>query len=293
MNTEETLSYWAACMAAEDLSKRTINERKIFFRRLARDLGDLSTITRKDLILWVADQTWANATRSHYRSTLYVFYSWLQDEGLRLDNPAARLPKVKVVRREPTPFTIPEIQRLLDSGIYRKSRMMVILHYYLGLRVSEIARVHGRRDIDWERRTLTTIGKGALKVVLPIPEAAWELIVSMPRDGYWFPNSVANKRFPAGEGHILGNSISNQLAQAIRRAGLTHKPHDLRAATATEMNKEGVSAFVIQKGLRHANMDTTTRYMGLSVEQVKGGFDQLPTVNFPHQSGRRRTPQAA
>lgn len=291
MNTEETLAYWAACMAAEDLSKRTIKERLIFFRRLARDVGDLATITRKDLILWSAGQSWSNATRSHYRSTLFVFFTWAQDESLRLDNPAARLPRVRVKRREPTPFTLDEIQQLLESGIYAKTRAMVALHYYLGLRVSEISRVHGH-DIDWTRRTLTTIGKGNLKIVLPIPKAAWPLVLTMPRSAYWFPNRVPNHLYPAGEGHIMGRSVSNLLAQAITRAGINHKPHDLRAATATEMNGAGVSAFVIQKSMRHANMDTTTRYMGLTVEQVREGFDQLPAITLPTQSGRRHNKAA-
>lgn len=286
VETQDTLEYWSACMKAEDLTDRSIRERMIFFNRLARELGDFSTITRKDLIHWLASKDWATATRVNYRSTLHIFFTWLQDEGFRLDNPAARLPKVKTRTKEPNPFTVQEIQQLLDSGIYASTRTMVGLHYYLGLRVSEIARVHGR-DINWERRTITTIGKGRKEVTMPVPAAAWMMFLSMPRNEYWFPNRVPNQLFEAGEGHILGGSISTLLCDAIKRAGLNHRAHDLRAATATEMNRAQVTAFVVQKGMRHTNMDTTTRYMGIDIEQVRDGLDHLPVLQMPEHSGRR------
>lgn len=286
MNANDTLKYWAACMAVEDLSERTIRERLIFIRRVARETMPLDLVTRHELISWLAVQNWSNTTRVHYRSALHTFFTWLQDEGFRPDNPAVRLPKVKRRHREPNPFSVDEIQALLECGIYRKTRAMVALHYYLGLRVSEIARVHGA-DVNWTRRTIATIGKGRKEVVMPVPAAAWPLFLEMPRDGYWFPNRVANRLHPAGAGHILGNSVSTLLGGAIKRAGLVHRPHDLRAATATEMNRAGVSAFVVQKGMRHSNMDTTTRYMGLDVEQIRQGLDQLPAITLPTRSGRR------
>ena len=287
MDNTAVLDYWGACMASEGRTARTISERRYFFERLARETSDLLTVTRKELIYWTGEQDWSPSTRAHNRSQLYVFFTWMQDEELRLDNPAARLPKVSSHKKEPNPFTVQEIQQLLDSGIYAKTRAMVALHYYLGLRVSEIARVHGR-DVNWDRKVLTTLGKGRKLARLPIPDAIWPLFLSMPRAGHWFPNRVTNKHWPAGEGHILGRSVSTLLAEAIRRAGLDHRPHDLRAATATELHAAGVNAFTIQKAMRHTNMDTTNRYLGLTVEQVRDGVATLPVLVMPEHSGRGR-----
>ncbi|MHA7270386.1 tyrosine-type recombinase/integrase [Arthrobacter sp. HLT1-20] len=287
MDTEQVLAYWAACMKVEDLTERSIQERMIFFRRLARELGDFKTITRAELIHWIAGKDWANATRVNYRSTLHIFFTWYQDENFRLDNPAARLPKVKHRKADPNPFTVDEINDLLASGIYAKTRAMVALHYYLGLRVAEISRVHGH-DIDWKYRTLTTIGKGVKKVVMPVPEAAWPIFDTMPRAGYWFPNRATNRLFEAGEGHVLSGSVSTLLCDAIKRAGLKHRAHDLRAATATELNRANVSAFAIQKGMRHTQMDTTNRYLVVDLDQVRTGLNQLPAVRMPERSGRKR-----
>lgn len=286
METNDTLNYWTACMKAADLTDKTIRERLIFIRQLARDV-DLETVTRKQLIMWMAEQNWSNSTRVHRRSGLHTFFAWMQDEGLRLDNPAYRLPRVATRKREPNPFTVDEINALLESGIYRKTRVMVALHYYLGLRVSEIAAVNGD-DIDWDARTLSTIGKGRKPATLPVPAALWPLFHQMPRTGYWFPNRTKNKLHAAGEGHIMGNSVSGLIGEAIKRMGLKHRPHDLRAALATEMHEAGVSDFIVQRSMRHSNMDTTTLYLKLKPEGIRHGFDSLPVINIPERSGRRR-----
>ncbi len=286
MDTNDTLEYWTACMKAADLTPKTIRERLIFIRQLARDV-DLYAVTRKELIVWTAAQNWSNSTRVHRRSSLHTFFAWMQDEQLRLDNPAYRLPRVATRKREPNPFTIAEINQLLSGGIYRKTRAMVALHYYLGLRVSEIAAVNGD-DVNWEARTLYTVGKGRKEATLPVPAAVWPLFLQMPRAGYWFPNRTANKMFAAGEGHIMGNSVSGLIGEAIKREGLKHRPHDLRAALATEMHEAGVSDFIVQRSMRHSNMDTTTKYLLLRPEGIRHGFDQLPVITLPERSGRQR-----
>lgn len=274
-------------MRAEGLSARTIEDRLGFVSRLERGVGDIFSVTRHELIAWTSQHDWSNNTRIHYRSALHTFFTWLQDEGFRKDNPATRLPGCRGTKREPTPFTVQEIDQLMNSGVYAKTRAMIALHYYLGLRVSEIARVSGG-DIDWDRKLLSTIGKGNKKRDLPIPTHLWEICQAMPRTGYWFPNAQENKHFKAGEGHILGRSVSDTIGDAIRRLGLKHRPHDLRASTATQMHKAGVNAFTIQKGMRHAQMQTTTVYLEIDVELIRSGLDRLPRVSVPSKVNRSR-----
>ena len=284
--SEGVLQEWTYSMQAQDLSPKTIRERLILMRTVAREVGPLLTLTKRELVRWMAGKTWASSTRAQRRADFHTFFTWLQDEELRLDNPGAKLPRVATRSVEPNPFSVESINTLLGSGIYRRTRAMVALHYYLGLRVSEIARVHGR-DVDRTARTLTTVGKGRKVVRLPIPEPVWDLVLEMPADGYWFPNRTDNVLFKAGEGHITGNSVSDTLGKAIRRAGLKHRPHQLRAATATEMHRAGVSAFTIQNGMRHSMMQTTTKYLLVEPEQLRAGLDMLPTVAMPAKSGRK------
>ena len=88
--------------------------------------------------------------------------------------------------------------------------------------------------------------------------------------------------------------MSTLIGQALRRAGiLGHRPHDLRAATATEQSKAKVSAFVIQQAMRHSRMDTTSAYTGVAMDEIRDGFEHLPVVQMPLRSGRRPLSEAA
>lgn len=286
MTTDQILTAWAAYMRAEDLTGRTIIDRLQFIRHMERATGEtVLTVKRPHLIAFMGTPGLSNSTRQHYRSTLHTFFDWMQQEEIRADSPASRLPKVKARTTEADPVPVFDIQFILNHGTYRRTKVAICLHYYLGLRVSEIAAVHGR-DIDWRNWTLTTVGKGAKRATLPIPDAMRGIAEKMPRDAWWFPNTVANRLYKAGEGHVLGNSIGRTISDALHRAGFKHHAHQLRAATATEMSRAGADAFVVKKSMRHVNMQTTARYRLVTLDEVRAGMNLLPHVYIPTSSGR-------
>jgi len=260
-----------------------------FFRTIENDIGKpLLEVTRADLITYLGAATqWQASTRRHYRSAIHTFYTWLQDEGYRLDNPAARLPTIAVKRHDPNPVPLADIQRMVSTGAYRKTRMMIALHYYAGLRVHEIAKMHGR-DIDWRHAVLSVLGKGGTIRRVGIGDALWQLMQQFPRDAYWFPNHKANRLHAAGEGHILSNSVSDAIRDAMRRSGINnHKPHDLRASTATEQLNAGVQGIRTQRAMRHVNYATTEWYTRVDVEGTREAFNAQPVIIVPSRSGRR------
>jgi len=294
MNTDTLLNHWANYMRSEGRADRTIRERMTFFATIETEIGvPLIEITRLDLIAYLGHpdvvQKWKPSTRRHYRSSIHTFYTWLQDEGFRPDNPAARLPKIRVPEHDPNPVHVNDIARMVATGAYRKTRMMIALHYYAGLRVHEIAKMHGR-DIDWNNAVLTVLGKGGRIRRLGISDALWTLMQGFPRDSYWFPNTKPNRTFgKVGEGHILSNSVSDAIQDAMHRSGITaHRPHDLRASTATEQLEAGVNSLKTQRAMRHVSYATTERYTRLSVESTREAFNAQPVIPFPARSGRKR-----
>ncbi len=293
MNTDEVLAYWAVYMRAENKGRRTIADRIRLFRFIEAEIGKpILELSRVDLITYlgspaVADR-WSSGTRSRYRSTIHTFCTWVQDEGIRLDNPAARLPKVPWVEHDPNPVHVNDIARMVQTGAYRKTRMMIALHYYAGLRVHEIAKIHGR-DIDWNNAVLTVLGKGGRVRRLGIGDHLWELMQTFPRDAHWFPNHKANRDFAAGEGHIRSNSVSDAIRDAYIRSGITgHRPHDLRASTATTQLEADVNSLKTQRAMRHVSYATTERYTRLAIEATREAFNAQPVIDFPQRSGRRR-----
>jgi integrase len=289
---EAALPVWGLRMRAEGLTENTIAGRERLVRWSARQLGKpMVTATRLDLLRLLSTSGWAPSSKQGNRSSFRVFYGVLQDEGIRDDNPADRLPRIKTPRFEPNPVSTSDIQRLLTSGIYARTRMMVLLGAYQGFRVGEIAAVHGR-NIDWvNQRILTAEAKGGVELWRPLQPIVWTEAQSFPRDGFWFPNWRDNRRSGVGEGHILAGSVSTLISTAMRRAGIVgHKPHNLRAWFATELIEAGADTMTAQFAMRHANQATLQRYVKPSSFRIGAAMAQLPEVQVPAHSGRVRRP---
>jgi len=237
-------------------------------------------MTRHDLIDDLGRDGISNSTRQHQKSLYHLFWTWVQDEQYRLDNPAVRLPKVRVVPKEANPVTTEDLQILINSGIYSRTRMYVLLYAYQGFRASEIAAVSGR-SIDWERqRILSKDGKGGKEVWRPIHPIVWTEAQKYPRDRDWFPS-------PYGDSHVDGSTVSTVLSKAMKRAGiLGHRPHNLRAWYATEQNRAGVPTATIAAGMRHADLQSIPRYTAVPEDQIAAAQEQLPEITVPTKTSR-------
>lgn len=266
--------------AASALRPRTIKERRIQLESLQRHLNKpIETATRADLVKWLARPGLAPSTRQHYRATIKQFFTWLQDEGHRPDNPAARLPKVHVVAPEPTPVETEQIAELLKH-VYWVTRVKIILYAYQGLRASEIAAVHGQ-DIDHAAGTITIPeSKGGRMFTRPMHPLVAELARVMPRDGYWFPSRKG--------GHVTGNSVSRVISAAMRRCGIDHTAHNLRAWHATMLLQSGIDSETVRYSMRHTDTRALQRYAIPSVSQCEDALSVLPVVPLPDRVVRPR-----
>jgi len=282
MTTSQILQFWSSYMHAENCTTRTIREREIFVRALVRKTGrELLELQRGDLILFLGRSDLSGKTKQNYRSTMHTLFTWMQDEGFRADNPAARLPRPRVAATEPDPVTTTDLQAVLDSGIYGHTRMKVLLYAYQGLRASEIAAVAGE-NIDWARqRILTVDGKGRKEVWRPLHSLVWEHAQQYPRAGVWFPS-------PAG-GHVRGKSVSTTLNMALRRAGIKHRAHQLRAWYINELlNTASAGVDVAQHAARHARPETLRHYSKPTEERIRAAAERLPRVVVPITAARRQ-----
>lgn len=287
MDDDAFILYYAQYQAAQGCSKNTIREREISLRALlARTGKSLTTLTRHDLIadlgrVLPGGEQLASKTKQNYKSFYHTFFTWMQDEEFRLDNPGARLPRIRVVTEEPNPIRTQDIEYLLHSGIYGKTRLYVLLYAYQAFRCVEIAAVAGE-SIDWIRRRILSVeGKGGVEVWRPIHPIVWDEIQKYPRTGPFFPS-------PNG-GHVTRKNVSNVLSKALKRAGIVgHRPHQLRVWHATELLEGGTDSSVAAASLRHRGNQSISRYQRVSERLISEGMYTLPTVTVPQSSGRRR-----
>lgn len=224
----------------------------------------------------------APGSRLAYYNTLLSWFRWLQNVGARGDNPMEHLRRPRPRRRSMQIPTTAQVRQLFESGIRRRTRWMVTLAAYQGLRVSEIARVHDD-DVDLIGGALEVLGKGNHVDLLPLHELVAEIAEERRRAGlygWWFPQHVPNARSGAG-GPILGESVTHIVSAAMRRVGIPGTCHSLRHWYATELLRQGVDLRVIQELMRHVSLATTEIYLHVTGDDRRAAMRVLPDLTRP------------
>lgn len=280
---DDALDDFTAEQRSRNLSPQTIRTYRSVLDTLRHEIGSLLEATPRDLRLFQGRDGITPGTRRVNRAVMVAFYRFLRLEGYRDDDPSERLATVKVPRAEPRPLSVAQVDLMLDSGAYRRTRAMILIGYYQGFRVSQIARVHGT-DIDLAAGTILTTGKGNKTRSLPLHPVVAELAATMPRDGYWFPARHGRT------GHVSGHSVTDLISRAIRRAGITDPgltPHSLRHSFGSDLVDRGVDIRVVQELMMHESLATTQIYTRVSERLKREGIVTLPVRQIPAQSGRR------
>jgi site-specific recombinase XerD len=271
------LHAWCTTMGAENLAARTIAERPRIVARVSEELGvDVDAMAADDIERWLAELTRPTGgpasagTRATYHGALKAWHVWLVRTGRRLDDPMAKLRTPRVPRRLPRPVATENLQRLLDSPMHRRTRVMVHLATYQGLRVHEVAKVRGE-DVDLYAGTLTVQGKGGTVNTVPLHPVVAEDARRMPRQGWWFPT-------PDGDRPVRRDSVSAVISRAMARAGVDGTAHQLRHWYGTQLVRSGTDIRVAQTLMRHASLATTALYVAVDDGQQRDAVARLPVL---------------
>lgn len=263
------IGQWKTWQYAKGLSQRTVTERAATVERMARWCGRYpQSVTVDDIVTWLAEGgEWSTNTRWTYHTTLTAWFTWLQRLGHRADNPMVMIDRTRRRKGEPHPVSNRDVVRLLTMRAHRRTRAMLILAAFQGLRVHEIAKVKGEH-FDLVERTMTVTGKGGVTATLPLHRRVVELAsLTMPRRGYWFPG--------ADRGHQRRESVGGTIKEAMVRAGVPGSAHALRHWFGTALMEAGVDLRVVQTLMRHQNLATTEIYTKVTDRRRAEGIDRL------------------
>lgn len=282
MNSE-VMGAFAAQQRARRLSPTTVRNRLSTLRALEHQIGDLLAATLHDLRVFLGAEHLAPGSARAYRAALIAFYTFCVEDGYRDDNPALRLDPISVPKGEPRPFTANQIDRMLNSGAYWRTRVMILLGYYQGFRVETIAAAHGSQ-FHLDSMTVTVRVKGGMVKTFPMHPVIAELVPIMP-DDWWFPARGGRT------GHITSSSVTNLITRAKHRAGITDPrltPHSLRHSFGTDLVEGGVDIRVVQEMMGHASLSTTEIYTRVSERRKREAHSALTLHAIPVASGRGR-----
>lgn len=287
---DQHLTRFVEYQLSKGLSAKTVTDRDFALRALERWLGksaldaDVYDLRRRLGRRTADGRALKRSSLQTERGIYLAFYAFAKKEGLIRKNPAKKLDRIRAPRGEARPYTAEQIERLLLSGSYFRTRAMILLGYYQGWRAGTIARTHGH-DWDLDTNTVRAITKGGKVVVQPIHPVIRVLVELMPTDDYWFP-----ARRGAG-GPIRSSSVSDLLSRAKRRAGILDPGltgHSLRHSFATDLVEGGVDIRVIQSLMGHSSLNSTQIYTAVSRARKDAAILILPPREIPRQSGRAR-----
>jgi integrase/recombinase XerD len=224
-------------------------------------------------------------------ASLRAFYAHLVREGVRDDDPAARLRSPRRPQDLPRVLSVEAVGALLAKVVSpgplgQRDLAALELLYGCGLRVGELVGLR-EGDVDPEGGLVRCTGKGDKERVVPMGQAASRAVALYVQDGR--RTLLRGRRRPelflnARGGALTRQGVDYLLRKVLARAGMLGKAsaHTFRHSFATHLLAAGADLRSVQEMLGHANVATTQLYTHVTVEHLREVF--LET----HPRARRR-----
>jgi len=172
----------------------------------------------------------------------------------------------KISKKLPVVLTKDEIRKMIDSGRNRKHKLMIMLMYSSGLRLSELLNLKvGDLELE-EKIGWVRSGKGAKDRLFLLSSRLIEEL----------KDYLQNKRdsdyvFTGRNGRMTPRNVQKIIKKIAIDAGIEKDvhPHILRHSFATHMLESGENIRNIQILLGHSNLNTTQLYLNVSNEELK------------------------
>lgn len=217
-------------------------------------------------------------------ASLKSFFRYLRRAGVVSSDPASLLSPPKLPRRLPKFLDEESARRLMEqpdraTPAGARDAAILELFYSTGIRLSELLGLRAA-DLDWERRTVSVLGKGRKQRIVPYGSHAGAALASyaalrprlLPAGGpppeEFFLSARGKRMQPKGV-----NLIVNRYIGAV--ADLEKKsPHVLRHTFATHLLNRGADLQAVRELLGHASLSTTQVYTHVSIDRLKRVYAQ-------------------
>jgi integrase/recombinase XerD len=199
---------------------------------------------------------------------LKSFLRFIEREDLALQLKLPKLPKSL-----PKALSKDEIRKLIKEAKNIRDKLIILLFYSTGLRVSELRNLN-LNDINLEDKYLIVRqGKGRKDRVIPLSDKVVDLIKEYLK---WREEKFKGKNYEK-EALFLnksGRRISTVSLEKIvrnlgKKVGIKVTCHMLRHSFATHMLENGADIRVIQEILGHEKLSTTQIYTKVTTKYLK------------------------
>lgn len=205
------------------------------------------------------------ASRNRKLAVLRGFLRWLFEQKYIEDDLALRLVSPKVPHKLPHFISVDEALALLKTPADREVRVLLLLLYGGGLRISEACQIRWR-DLVEGARSLRVGGKGGKTRIVTLPILCWDSLATLPRGG----------DFIFGQKPLSTRKAYDWVRKAGAKAGLMKPlhPHALRHSYATHLLTSGTDLRIIQELLGHASLAATQKYTHLQLDHLARALEK-------------------
>ncbi len=265
-NNKEELRKFLQQLALKAYSPSTIRTYKNEFEQLLQTVGkypvqSLQPDDLKRYLLKCIDNGLKENT-IHSRLNALKFY---YEQVLKREKFFWEIPRPKKQTQLPNFFNQDEVTAIINSVQNKKHKVMLMLAYSGGLRVSEVVSLK-TYQIDSCRMTIfISQAKGkkdrivTLSPVLLVMLREYARTYRPAKNGYLFEGSASGTPYST-------RSLQEVIQAAKKKAGIM-KPgsiHSLRHSFATHLIEKGTDVTMMQKLFGHNDLKTTLRYLHTS-----------------------------
>jgi integrase/recombinase XerD len=174
-----------------------------------------------------------------------------------------RLPKAKDCLHERI-LSESEVQSMIALELSLRNRVILLLLYASGLRVSELCQLTWK---DLKARSnsgqVTVLGKGGKTRTVLLPGAVWNEIMQLRLYAHSGDAVFCSREGDDKGRHLDRTQVYRIVAAAAKRADIEGKvsPHWLRHSHASHSLEHGAPIHLVQATLGHSDITTTSRYL--------------------------------
>ena len=269
----ELIRFWIS-QKAKTTQKTYIMVARQFLTFSGKELRDIKL---EDILLWLESFQLRGKSQNTINNKLAAIkslFSFGVKTGYLSLNPASMIKTTlakdalneRILQAE-------EVKQLINAACSERERLILVLLYILGLRISELV------GLNWsdfqpteESVTVTIFGKGHKTRTLLISHQLWSELQQLPSSEK--TEAVFLSRF----GNRLDrHAIHRLIKKAVEKAGINPhtSAHWLRHAHACHSLNNGAGIDLLMKSLGHSSLAVTSRYLHVQPSECTSKFIDL------------------
>ncbi len=267
MKKEEFLRRLETEMKITRQSEKTIRSYMFFNEKFLDFIGkDPDNANKEDVKLFIAKKLNNKSESTIILALAAIKYAFTTIFGRDI---TLGIKRPKKPKRLPEVLSQQEIKNIIEAAPSKKSRLIIEMLYYTGMRVSELINLK-RNDIDLDKGEIIIIGKGNKERKILLPKKLIEELRN------WLNEHEGDYLFSKDK-PMSARNIQKMLKTIKHKIGLKKPltPHKLRHSFATHLLEQGLDIRTIQVLLGHENLNTTQIYTHITDELYRKAREKI------------------